>query len=131
MTEKKEIRVYKLRFIVFMLLFTCLLFFFLMLMRRTFSSYVSDANIEITSNYAAYIFETERLNFNLETDGIIPSNNPYVYQFTVSILTISEKVTSICLTKYQFVRRPIYRLIIACITNKTIMRQVVKISSTV
>ncbi len=84
MTEKKEIRVYKLRFIVFMLLFTCLLFFFLMLMRRTFSSYVSDANIEITSNYAAYIFETERLNFNLETDGIIPSDTPYVYQFTVS-----------------------------------------------
>ena len=79
MTEKKEIRVYKLRFIVFMLLFTCLLFFFLMLMRRTFSSYVSDANIEITSNYAAYIFETERLNFNLETDGIIPSDNPYVH----------------------------------------------------
>lgn len=84
MLNKKEIQIYKLRFVIFMLLFTCLLFFFLMLMRRTFSSYVSDASIEITSNYAAYIFEPKRLSFNLETDGIIPSDTPYVYRFTVS-----------------------------------------------
>ena len=84
MTKTKEIQIYKLRFIIFMLLFTCLLIFFLMLMRRTLSIYVSEANIEIKSNYAAYIFEAEHLEFNLETDGIIPSDTPYVYQFTVS-----------------------------------------------
>ena len=84
MLNKKEIQIYKLRFVIFMLLFTCLLFFFLMLMRRTFSSYVSDATIEITSNYAAYIFDAERMSFNLETNGIIPSDTPYVYRFTVS-----------------------------------------------
>ena len=33
---------------------------------------------------ALYIFEDEKLSFNLEPEGIIPSNDPYVYKFSVS-----------------------------------------------
>lgn len=87
MTKKEinsELKIYKFRFVILSIVIACLLFLFLLMIRRTFSSYVSDTAIEISSNQAAYIFNEGKMTFNIDTNKIIPASSPYVYSFTIS-----------------------------------------------
>lgn len=91
MDIKKEIRQYKLKFILLILFIVLLLTLFLLFIKKSFSSYVSDSDMMLNIDHALYIFEEEKINFNIDTDGIVPSDEPYVYTFTLSNYNSSER----------------------------------------
>ena len=70
------------------LLFVFLLFFFLFLafylLRIAYARYEVRSKINSNIDKALYIFEDDKLDFNLEPEGIIPSSEPYVFRFSVS-----------------------------------------------
>lgn len=49
-----------------------------------YSRYEIRSRVLANIDKALYIFGTDNINFNLEPEGIIPSNTPHVYKFTVS-----------------------------------------------
>ncbi len=77
---KKE----KVRFLLFALVLLLVFFFARYLLGLAFARYEIRAQINSNIEKALYIFEDEKLSFNLEPEGIIPSSEPYVYKFSVS-----------------------------------------------
>lgn len=74
----------KKRFLLFgvsLILVLCLSF---MLLRKTFSRYELRSKIDANIDRALYIFDATEMSFNLEPSGIIPSNEKYVYRFSIS-----------------------------------------------
>lgn len=49
-----------------------------------YSRYEVRTKILANIDKALYIFGTDDIGFNLEPNGIVPSDNPYVYKFSVS-----------------------------------------------
>ena len=82
--EKKVIHRYRMHFIFFMIMFTFLIFLFLVFFKRTFSSLVADADVKINVANAVYILEEGMFDFYIDLEGIVPSEDPYVYSFTVA-----------------------------------------------
>ena len=74
----------KKRFLLFVFLLFFLLLFSFYLLRIAYARYEVRAKINANIDKALYIFEDEKLDFNLEPDGIIPSDEPYTYRFSVS-----------------------------------------------
>lgn len=74
----------KIRFLLFALILFLVFFLAKYLLGLAFARYEVRAMINSNIDKALYIFEDEKLSFNLEPEGIIPSNDPYVYKFSVS-----------------------------------------------
>ena len=74
----------KIRFLLFALILFLVFFLAKYLLGMAFARYEVRAMINSNIDKALYIFEDEKLSFNLEPEGIIPSNDPYVYKFSVS-----------------------------------------------
>lgn len=74
----------KKKFLLFAFLLILLLFLSFYLLRSAYARYQVDAKINADIDRALYIIGEEKLSFNIETDGIIPSNEPYIYKFSVS-----------------------------------------------
>ena len=74
----------KKRFLLFVFLLFFLLFFAFYLLRVAYARYELRAKINANIDKALYIFEDEKIDFNLEPEGIIPSDEDYVYRFSVS-----------------------------------------------
>lgn len=91
MNIKKEIFQYKIKFIILILFIVLLLALFLLFIKKSFSSYVSDSDLLLNIDHALYIFEEGEINFNIDTDGIVPSDEPYVYTFTLSNYNSAER----------------------------------------
>ena len=70
------------------LLFMFILFFFLFLsfylFKIAYARYEVHSKINANISKALYILDTGEQSFNLEPDGIVPSNKPYVYKFSIS-----------------------------------------------
>lgn len=75
---------YKIRFIIFVLLISGSLFLGIFLLNKTYSKYnsVVDTNVEISN--AIYIFKEGTTNFNIDLNGIVPSESSYIYAFSIS-----------------------------------------------
>lgn len=74
----------KKRFLLFVvLLFSCL-FFAVFLLQKAYASYESYARLSADIDQALYILDAEELSFSLEPSKIVPSDDPYVYKFSVS-----------------------------------------------
>lgn len=74
----------KKKFLLFALLLLILLFLSFYLLRTAYARYQIDAKINADIDKALYIMDEEKLNFNIETSGIVPSNSPYIYKFSLS-----------------------------------------------
>ena len=83
-TEKVIHLKYKVRFLVVSLTMFILLFFAISLIRTTNASYKTSTNLAIKPDFAAFIFQEEMFEFNMETTGIKPRDESYVYSFTVA-----------------------------------------------
>ena len=77
-TEEKK------KFLLFALLLLALLFLSFYLLRAAYARYQVNAKINADIDRALYILGEEKLNFNIEADGIVPSNTPYTYRFSIS-----------------------------------------------
>jgi len=93
--------IYKLQHIEYLkekkrfLLFVFVLLFILVvagyLFRVAYARYEMRAKINGEIDKAIYILDVETVSFNLDPIGIIPSNSPYVYRFTVSNFTDTKQ----------------------------------------
>lgn len=79
MTEKKEIRLY-VKFVILLLCFIIVIQIFFL----TFSKYESDSNSNADVDIALYVLKEEHQNMTLDLGKIVPSDNVYVYEFSVS-----------------------------------------------
>lgn len=74
----------KRRFLLFVFLLFFSLFFAFYLLKIAYARYEIRAKINANIDKALYIFEDEKLDFNLNPSGIIPSDEDYTYKFSVS-----------------------------------------------
>ena len=74
----------KKKFLLFAFLLMALLFLSFYLLRAAYARYQVDAKINADIDRALYIIGEEKMSFNIETDGIVPSSTPYTYRFSVS-----------------------------------------------
>lgn len=86
-----ELKKYKIRFILFLLLVSMLLFFLLFMIKKTVSSYISEVDIQPEIQNAVYIFKEGTFQFHLDLDQIVPREEPYVYTFTVANYQDSQR----------------------------------------
>lgn len=80
----------KRRILTFGLVLLCILFLAGYLFRMAYARYEVRAKINANIAKALYIFSDEKTSFNLEPTGIIPSDEPYVYRFSVSNFTAGK-----------------------------------------
>ncbi len=74
----------KKRLVLFSLLLLLCLFFAYYLFQFAYSSYQSSAKLNANIDMAVYFLSAEKMSFNIDPEQIIPSNDPYVYKFSVS-----------------------------------------------
>ena len=86
----------KRRFLLFAFVLFAALFTAFYLLRIAYARYETNAKLKADVMKALYIFEAEKLQFNLESEGIIPSANPYTYKFSVIIDFIKFLILIIC-----------------------------------
>ena len=60
------------------------------LVTRAYGSYITTAKLRADIDKAIYIFEEEKLSFNIDENKIIPSNDPYTYVFSVQNYNTSQ-----------------------------------------
>lgn len=68
--------------------FGCALLFILFLSGFLFSislaTYQSQTRLRANIDKALYIFNREKMSFNIDSEKIVPSNDPFVYKFSIS-----------------------------------------------
>ena len=73
--------------------FGCTLLFVLFLSGFLFSitlaSYQSQTRLRANIDKALYIFNRDKMSFNIDSSKIIPSNDPYTYKFSISNFNVS------------------------------------------
>lgn len=74
----------KKRLILFGALLLLMLFLAYQFLQYSYSRYEIRAKVNANIDKALYIFEDGKASFNLESEGIVPRNEPYIYQFSVS-----------------------------------------------
>lgn len=70
--------------IIFSLIVIMLLLILVVIIRSTHASYESNVEVTFGSETALFIYGVGTLTFNMDTEGIIPSDTAYVYPFTVN-----------------------------------------------
>ena len=80
----------KKRLVIFGLLMLLTLISSFYLLKQAYSSYQSNVKLNSNIDKAIYLLDTNTMNFNLDSDGIIPSDSPYVYKFSVSNFNDSD-----------------------------------------
>ena len=93
----------KTKLILFLLVLILILFFARYLFGLAYSRYEVRAKINANIDKALYIFEDEKLTFNLEPTGIIPRDDPYIYKFSVSNYN-SSKDSDVDISYKVFIR---------------------------
>lgn len=81
----------KAKLILFLLGLILILFFARYLFGLAYSRYEVRAKINANIDKALYIFEDEKISFNLDPNGIIPRDDPYTYKFSVSNFNASKE----------------------------------------
>ena len=81
----------KAKLILFLIGLIFILFFARYLFGLAYSRYEVRAKINANIDKALYIFEDEKISFNLDPNGIIPRDDPYTYKFSVSNYNSSKE----------------------------------------
>ncbi len=80
----------KFRFLLFVFALFLTLFLARYLLGMAYARYEVRTKITANIDRALYIFDDTKLAFNLEPDGIIPTNSLYTYRFSVSNFNASK-----------------------------------------
>lgn len=74
----------KLKLLTFGLSLLCILFLAGFLFSISFASYQSRTKLRANIDKALYIFDREKMSFNIDSDKIVPDDEPYTYKFSIS-----------------------------------------------
>lgn len=83
LNRSKKIK-YKLRFLVFAFIFISITSFGLIALIKSYAFYNSKVNLALDIKTAMYVIEPGEMSYNIDLDKIIPSDNPYIYTFSIS-----------------------------------------------
>lgn len=74
----------KKRFLLFMLILLLSLFLAYFLFKSAYASYSSSAKLVTNIDKAIYLINSDKMAFNIDSDQIVPSLEPYTYKFSIS-----------------------------------------------
>ena len=74
----------KKRFLLFSLFLLLILYLSFKLFGVAYASYETKAKLNASIDRAIYLIDNEGMSFNIDPEQIIPSNDPYVYKFSIS-----------------------------------------------
>lgn len=74
----------KKRFLLFSLFLLLILYLSFKLFGVAYASYETNAKLNASIDRAIYLIDNEGMSFNIDPEQIIPSNDPYVYKFSIS-----------------------------------------------
>lgn len=75
---------YQLKFLLFTFFFLSILVIGIYSLIRSFAKYDSKTNLSLDIQTAMYVVEAGEMSFNIDLDKIVPSNDPYIYTFSIS-----------------------------------------------
>lgn len=78
------------RFLLFAFALFLVLFVAYFLFRIAYGRYEMNGRLMANIDKALYLFGSDSIQFNLEPEGIVPSDDPYVYRFSVANFTESK-----------------------------------------
>lgn len=82
--KRNKILKYKIRFVLFCTFLLGILVVGIYSFNRSFSAYESHANLSLDIQTAMFVVEPGIMSFNIDLDQIIPSDNSYIYTFSIS-----------------------------------------------
>lgn len=85
---------YRIRFLSLSLLLLTIISVGLFSLIKSYASYQSKANLSLDIKTAMFVVDVGEMSFNIDLDRIIPSDDPYIYTFSVSNFD-SEKRTDV------------------------------------
>ena len=74
----------KKRFLLFSLFLLLILYLSFKLFGVAYASYETNAKLNASIDRAIYLIDNEGMSFNIDPEQIIPSDDPYVYKFSIS-----------------------------------------------
>lgn len=80
----------KKRFIIFLCIILSAYLVGIILFKTVYATYESRAKLTSNIDQALYIFNDTKLDFNIDTLKIIPSNDSYTYKFSVANYTTTK-----------------------------------------
>lgn len=81
----------KLRFLSFSCVLFILLVFGLYALIQSYSSYYASSNLTLDVQTALYVLEEGEMSFSIDVDKIIPSDQSYIYTFSISNFNESQQ----------------------------------------
>lgn len=86
MVKIKSIKFYeeKVRFLLFSVVLLLLLWLAFKLFEVSYASYQSHAKLNANIERAIYLIDVSKTSFNIDPEQIVPSDEPFVYKFSVS-----------------------------------------------
>lgn len=75
---------YKFRFIIFSIILLAIIFTGVFAVIKSFAFYNSKANLSLDIQTAVYVVEVGEMSFNIDLEQIIPSDEEYIYTFSIS-----------------------------------------------
>lgn len=83
LTRNKKLKL-RFRFLVFSLMVLFIVSVGVFAIIKTFAFYNSNASLSLDIQTAIYVVEPGEMSFNIDLEKIIPSDEPYIYTFSVS-----------------------------------------------
>ncbi|MDD3453842.1 MAG: hypothetical protein PHN42_06190 [Bacilli bacterium] len=80
----KNTKLIKKKLFLILIILIILVFLIMVSFKSSYASYETESIINVDVNKAIYLFEEKQMSFNIDLDGIIPSDEPYIYSFSVS-----------------------------------------------
>ena len=74
----------KKRFLLFSFLLLLILYLIFKLFGVAYASYETHAKLTASIDRAIYLIDNDGMSFNIDSEQIVPSNDPYVYKFSIS-----------------------------------------------
>ena len=74
----------KMRFLLLALGLLCLFLLAGSLLERAYARYQTNVKLNASIDRALYVLGEDKMSFNLEPDRIVPSDDPFVYKFSIS-----------------------------------------------
>ena len=81
----------KKRFLLFMLILLLSMFIACFLIKSAYASYSSSAKLVTNIDKAIYLINSDKMSFNIDSDQIVPSLEPYTYKFSISNFNDSKR----------------------------------------
>ncbi len=86
--------IYRFRFLILSLFFLTIISFGLFSLIKSYASFQSNAKLSLDIQTAMYVVDVGEMSFNIDLDRIVPSEDPYIYTFSISNFD-SEKRTDV------------------------------------